>query len=186
MFQTHKHEQQQCHNDVFLVIAGAWACFIPQEAFYLRSLTEQTKEKDFGNYSITREDDDKLLFSFHPVSLSLSVLPTLSPFTFSLLCFTLLSEFLPFLSTVCFFLVSFSISLCTPTCSDTDCYARRIAPYTLTLCCKSFIENVEIFLREMCIISEFGCSLCSCLGTGPMQQFHCSHRSAVALCIGRI
>lgn len=79
--------------------------------------------------------------------------------------------------------VFFSISRCTPTCSYIDCYARRIAPYTLTLCCKSFIENIEVFLREACIISEFGCSLCSCLGTRPVQ-FHCCF--AVALCFGRI
>lgn len=55
-----------------------------------------------------------------------------------------------------FFLMPFSISRCTPTCSEVDCYTRRIAPYTLTPCCKSFIESVEVFLKEACIISEFG------------------------------
>lgn len=45
-------------------------------------------------------------------------------------------------------LACLSISRRTPTCSDVDCYARRIAPYTLTCCCKSFIENVEVFSRE--------------------------------------
>lgn len=123
--------------------------------------------------------------------LLLSMLPTLSPFTFipspSLfyvscsfwICPLSLPPHCPL-----FFLVSFSISLCTPTRSDIDCYARRIAPYTLTLCCKSFIESGEVFLREACIISEFGCSWCSCLGAGPVLQFHCC--SAVARCFGRI
>lgn len=81
-----------------------------------------------------------------------------------------------------FVLVFFSISRCTPTCSDIDCYARRIAPYTLTLCCKSNIESTEVFLREARIISEFGFSLC-CMGTRPVQ-FHCCF--AVAPCFGRI
>lgn len=62
MFQTHKHEQQQCHNDVFLVIAGAWACFMPQEAFYLKGLTEQTKEKDFGKDYSRRRWETVILF----------------------------------------------------------------------------------------------------------------------------
>lgn len=128
-----------------------------------------------------------------PISLSSSLYAShfislhFYPLTFSVLCSTLflnLSSFSPSFAVRFFPLVSFSISLCTPTRSDIDCYARRIAPYTLTLCCKSFIENGEVFLRETCIISEFGCSLCSCLGAGPALQFHCC--SAVALRFGRI
>lgn len=56
-----RHTHMNCNNvtmmfcDVFLVIAGAWPCFIPQEAFYLKKLTEQTKERDFGkDYSRRR------------------------------------------------------------------------------------------------------------------------------------
>ncbi len=134
-------------------------------------------------------------YFFSPsISLSLSSLYTSHfislhyyAFTFSILCFALFLNLsalsLSPLSAFFFFLVSFSISLCTPTRSDIDCYARRIAPYTLTPCCKSFIDNVEVFLREACIISEFGCSLCSCLGAGPVLQFYCCC-SAVALCLG--
>lgn len=111
------------------------------------------------------------------ISLSLSSLHTshfisLCFYPFSLSLFYISHSESP-LSPYCplFFHVSFSISLCTPTRSDADCYARRIAPYTLTLCCKSFIGNVEVFLREACIISEFGSSQCSCLGAGPVVQF---------------
>lgn len=102
-------------------------------------------------------------------------------FAFSVLCFTLPCEFPPFLPTVRFFLASLPISLRTPTCSDVDCYARRIAPYTLTWCCKSFIENAEVFLGEACITSTFGCGLCSWLGAEPVPQFQCC--SSVALCL---
>lgn len=108
------------------------------------------------------------------------------PFTFSALCFTLFlnhSSF-SFLSLSAFFLVSVSISLCTPTLSGIACYTRRIAPCTQTLCCKSFKENIKVFLRQACIISEFGSSLCSCPGTGPVLQFYCC--SAVASYFGRI
>lgn len=102
-------------------------------------------------------------------------------FAFSVLCFTLPCEFLPFLPTVRFFLASLPISLRTPTCSDVDCYAQRIAPYTLTWCCKSFIENAEVFLGEACITSTFGCTLCSWLGAEPVPQFQCCY--SVALCL---
>lgn len=104
------------------------------------------------------------------------------PFTFSVLCFTLFlnrSSF-SFLSPSTFFLISVSISLCTPTLSHIACYTRRIAPYTQTLCCKSF--TTKVFLRQACIISEFGSSLCSCPGTGPVLQFYCC--SAVAFYFG--
>lgn len=70
-------------------------------------------------------------------------------------------------SLLLFLFAVLSISPRTPTRSDIDCYARRIAPYTVTSRCKSFIENVEVFPREACIILEFGCGLCSCLGAGP-------------------
>lgn len=42
-------------------------------------------------------------------------------------------------------LARLSISRRTPTCSDVDCYAGRIAPYALTCSCKSCMENVEVF-----------------------------------------
>lgn len=73
----------------------------------------------------------------------------------------------------------FSISRCIPTCSEVDCYTRRIAPYTLTPCCKSFTESVEVFLKEACIISEFGPAWAS----GQHYSFCCC--SAAALCFGR-
>lgn len=123
---------------------------------------------------ITLQDNGKVLLS------SLHTLYFIC-FAFSVLCFTLPCEFLPFLLTVRFFLASLPISLHTPTCSDIDCYARRIAPYTLTWCCKSFIENIEVFLGEACITSAFGCSLCSWLGAEPVPHFQCC--SSVALCL---
>lgn len=103
------------------------------------------------------------------------------PFTFSFLCFTLFLNHSPF--SFAFFLVSVSISLSTPTRTGIACYTRRIGPCTQTLRCKSFKENIKVFLRQACIISELGCSLCSCPGTGPLLQFYCC--SAVASCFGR-
>lgn len=140
---------------------------------------------------MTSEFKQKLLFS-HPLCFTFCYFYTshliffqFYTFTLSILFFTLilnLSFF--FLHRLLLFLVPFSISPCKPTRSNIDCLARRIAPYTPALCCKSLIENFEVFPRKACIISEFGCSLCSCLGAGPVLQFYCC--SAVTLCFRKI
>ena len=60
---------------------------------------------------------------------------------------------------------------------------RLLCSKNSSLYLKSVIENVEVFLVEARVILELGYSLCSCLGIGPVLQFHCC--SAVALCFGR-
>lgn len=114
---------------------------------------------------MTQENKKKLLFSlslcFFSSSNASHFICFLSLHLLHFMFHTLYESLLLFLFAV------LSISPRTPTRSDIDCYARRIAPYTVTSRCKSFIENVEVFLREACIILEFGCGLCSCLGAGP-------------------
>lgn len=105
-----------------------------------------------------------VIFSSVLPLLLLYILPSLSTLSFCLftssdLCF-LFSESL---------LVSPSLHLILYLTPHTHMLRqRRLAPYILTSCCKSCIENVEVFLREVWIISEFGCTLCSCLGSRPV------------------
>lgn len=151
------------------------------------------RKKDFVfKVEITKQNRtfrkcEELLFSppvFHFLY-HLFIVPTLSPFSFIpspslfyVLLFFLNRSSFSFLSTSAFFLVSVSISFCTPTRSGIACYTRRIAPCTLTLCWKSFKENIKVFLKQTCIISEFGSSLCSCPGVGPVLQFYCCSAAA--------
>lgn len=78
-----------------------------------------------------------------PASASLFLLSALSPF--ASLFLPLHTFFVNFPSAAGVLLACLSISRRTPTCSDVDCYAERIAPYTPTCSCKSCIENVEVF-----------------------------------------
>lgn len=157
--------------DVCCVVFGTWPCVHPWTKI-TKPEKEKTSRKDHW-----RPDFSPLYFTLFISSLysrfiSLCVYPSTSSFY---ILFWISPSFIS-----PFFLMPFSISRCTPTCSEVDCYTRRIAPYTLTPCCKSFIESVEVFLKEACIISEFGPAWAS----GQRYSFCCC--SAAALCFGRI
>lgn len=111
-----------------------------------------------GNRLCGEDQEKKLLFSL-PASFTSFIFPAY----FSLYLHSLSSLYLLFyvshflnLSSSSFFHRLLSISLCTPTRSDSDCYTRRIAPSTLTPCCKSFMENAEVFLRGNAYYLWFG------------------------------
>lgn len=130
---------------------GVWVRFawvmlhLMGEGFLFRQkIRKQKKGEAFG------EDEEKLLtpspFVSRPLSSLCASLPCY-PFTFCFMFHTF-SDSLPFRfpSAVHFsLLVSFSISLCTPTRSGVDCHTRRTPPRTLTPCCKSFTECGEVF-----------------------------------------
>lgn len=164
----------QSHNDaLWCLLCSIWHMTLCSP---VNKNNKAKKRKDFSKRSLKTRFLSPLFHSLYLLSLVPLYLPVcLSQHLLFLYPFLNLSFFhFPF------FLMPFSISRCTPTCSEVDCYTRRIAPYTLTPCCKSFIESVEVFLKEACIISEFGPAWAS----GQRYSFCCC--SAAALCFGRI
>lgn len=160
----------QSHNDaLWCLLCGIWHMTLCSP---VNKNNKAKKRKDFSKRWLKTRFLSPLFHSLYSRFISLCVYPSTSSFY---ILFWISPSFVS-----PFFLMPFSISRCTPTCSEVDCYTRRIAPYTLTPCCKSFIESVEVFLKEARIISEFGPAWAS----GQRYSFCCC--SAAALCCGRI